>query len=446
MNGLQQIEVRLNQLIGLDAAALGASAVSAAVQARMKKRGIQQAEDYAGLLETSGTELQELIENVIVSETWFFRDQQPFRALAQWATTQWLPAHPHGVMRLLSAPCATGEEPFSMVMALLDTGVPSENFVVEAVDISLAALVRTQRAVYGRNSFRSEDLAFRHRYFQPVAGGWLLEPMVRQQVQFRQANLLDPLFAESAGIKDVIFCRNLLIYFDESAQRRLMSALDRLLAPDGILFVGHAEAFAFRSFGFIPADLPGAFAMRKRGTEKITVVEAKRRRSAPPCGSPPIHRGTGGRLIAAGQSTSRRIHLAPAKPTPPAVAGCLVTDPAGELAEARRLADAGELAEAGAKCEAYLQAHGQTSQVFYLLGLVHDAAGKVDCAWDYYRKAVYLEPDYYEALAQLSLLAKKSGDDATARQWHLRARRAHEKLAIKTRTPGREEPTYGNGV
>jgi len=108
------------------------------------------------------------------------------------------------------------------------------------------------------------------------------------------------------------------------------------------------------------------------------------------------------------------------------------SDLATELAEARRLADAGQSAAAIAKCNACLQSHGPSSQVYYLLGLVNDAAGNAGDANDFYRKAVYLESDHYEALAQLSLLAKKSGDAAAARQWNQRAQRAHEKLAAKT--------------
>ena len=97
-----------------------------------------------------------------------------------------------------------------------------------------------------------------------------------------------------------------------------------------------------------------------------------------------------------------------------------------------RLASRGQFEAAVIKCNAGLQAHGPSSRAFYLLGLVNDAEGKQSVADDFYRKAVYLEPDQYEALAQLSLLAKKNGCAAAARRWEQRARRAHEKLAAKT--------------
>jgi len=429
MNAIQDIEARLNQFIGLDAGSLGPSAVSSAVRTRMRKRSVKQTEDYVALLATSEGELQELIEDIVVSETWFFRDRQPFLALARWAADIWPPSHPQGVMRLLSAPCATGEEPFSMVMALLDAGVPSERFIVEAVDISLTALERTRRGVYGRNSFRGTELEFRDRYFRPVEEGWQLDEAVRRQVQFRQANLLASAFADGAGVKDVIFCRNMLIYFDEPAQRRLMAALDSLLSPGGLLFVGHAEAFVFHNSGFVAAQMPMAFALRKRGTAP---AESK---IAP-------HHRVALKPLPVGQRKTV-VPVAPkARVTPPASPTKTATTPdlATALAEARQLADAGQFKAAIEKCNACLQAHGPSSQAYYLLGLVNDAAGNIGSADDFYRKAVYLEPDNYEALAQLSLLANKSGDAAAARQWGQRAQRTHEKLAAKTNGRSQSKP------
>lgn len=437
MTAIQDIETRLNQFIGLDAGSLGPSAISAAARMRMRKRGVKQTEDYAVLLAASEAELQELVEEVVVSETWFFRDRQPFFALARWAAETWLPARPQGVLRLLSGPCATGEEPFSMVMALLDAGVPPERFVVEAVDISLTALNRARQGVYGRNSFRGTELEFREHYFKPEAEGWRLNESVRRQVQFRQANLLDPLFIAKAGIKDVIFCRNMLIYFDEPAQHRLVTALDNLLSPDGLLFVGHAEGFVFRNSDFVPAQMPMAFALHKRGNEPAEAEIKPRQRVA--LKLPAVaHRKTGGLSVPPHVTVSpvkQRDQLSRDNKTVTATSqpkASPVSDLAAELAEAQRLADAGQFESAITKCNACLHAHGPSSQAFYLLGLVNDAAGKAAVAGDFYRKAVYLEPDQYEALAQLSLLAKKSGDTAAARQWSQRARRAHDKLSLKT--------------
>ena len=108
---------------------------------------------------------------MVVTETWFFREKQPFAALVRLVIEEWLPAHPTGKLRLLSVPCSSGEEPYSMAMALMDAGFLAARFEISAVDISSRALAFAQRAIYGRNSFRGADLEFRARHFRIVPSG-----------------------------------------------------------------------------------------------------------------------------------------------------------------------------------------------------------------------------------------------------------------------------------
>ena len=164
-------------------------------------------------------------------ETWFFRDREAFAALALTVYEDWLGAHPEDHLRLLSLPSSTGEEPYSMAMALLDAGFPANRFRVDAVDISARALARAGHAVYGKNSFRGNELGFRDRHFEATAHGYRLSDAVRRQVQFQQGNLLAAGFLPGVESYDVIFCRNVLIYFDRAAQDRALTVLVRLLTP-----------------------------------------------------------------------------------------------------------------------------------------------------------------------------------------------------------------------
>jgi chemotaxis protein methyltransferase WspC len=99
-----------------------------------------------------------------------------------------------------------------------------------------------RRAVYGRNSFRALDLGFRDRHFEAVEREWHLKERVRGCVQWQQGNMLDAAFLAGAAPYDVIFCRNLLIYFDAATQGRAVAVLRRLLAPQGLLLAGHSES------------------------------------------------------------------------------------------------------------------------------------------------------------------------------------------------------------
>src|SRR5262249_31762561 len=146
----------LKREMGLEPASVGADTVKHAVKVRMQSCGLFRKEDYWDQLQSSRDELQQLIEAVVVPETCFFRDQVAFDALGRLVAEEWLPNHPADTLRLLSVPCSTGEEPYSMVMALLDSGLSRERIRVDAVDISLRALAFAGKATYGMNSFRGQ--------------------------------------------------------------------------------------------------------------------------------------------------------------------------------------------------------------------------------------------------------------------------------------------------
>src|SRR2546421_6202395 len=119
---MKLIEVLLREAIGLDAASIGSGLIDRTVRLRMKNLGLKQVEEYRKALAASRAEWNELIEAIVVTETWFFRDREPFAALVRLVRDEWLPAHPTAPLRLLSLPCSSGEEPYSLAMALLAAG------------------------------------------------------------------------------------------------------------------------------------------------------------------------------------------------------------------------------------------------------------------------------------------------------------------------------------
>jgi chemotaxis protein methyltransferase WspC len=404
---MKRIERLLRDTIGLDAATIGSTLIERTVRLRMKHHGLQTTEHYQRLVETSDTEWDQLMESVIVTETWFFRDRAAFAALGRLVREQWLPAHPTAPLRLLSVPCASGEEPYSLVMALLDAGVPPGRFQIDAADISTRALTTARAAVYGKNSFRGKDLAFRDRYFQPTKQGFLLNPAIRNKVQFYQGNIFSPDFLAGPARRDYdfIFCRNLLIYFDRPTQEMALERINRLLAPPGVLFVGSAELPLALQQGFVSANLPMAFAcVRAEGSSRTSQAHQ------PPLNTPlpsPVP-------IKFTVENKPRLEASP-------------QGAATQLEKGRVLADAGRLQEAAGVCEAYLRDHGPSAQAYYLLGLVREAAGDPR-ALDCYRKAIYLEPNHYETLLQMALLSQKDGDTARARTFKARARRIKQSV------------------
>lgn len=417
---MEQIEKMLRETMGLDGASVGSSSIQRVIRLRMKNLGISDAAGYRELLSRSRDEWDELVETVVVTETWFFRDPEAFAVVVDAARA----CRPGTCLRILSIPCSSGEEPYSLAIALNDAGVSPERFRIEAADLSSRALTRARNAIYSRNSFRGKNLAYRERYFRSTNGGFVLQPNIRNCVTFFKGNLLDQGFGVGNQAYDFIFCRNLLIYFDRSTQDKSLKKLAMLLAPAGTLFVGPAEQPLALEHGFVSANFSKAFACRK----------------ATVCESPvPVHSEANGDEdwkmplpLPVALVPSRHIRETPTvhpndiglrsgldRPSSPPGRAPTVAD----LEVARQMADAGHLKDAAAICERYLGSDTDSAQGWYLLGVIRDASGDATAA-DCYRKALYLKPDHYESLLQMALWLQKSGDASRARTYKARAERA----------------------
>ncbi|HHK2658864.1 TPA: protein-glutamate O-methyltransferase CheR, partial [Pseudomonas aeruginosa] len=258
-----RFERLLKSRIGLDASSVGSAVIERAVRQRMSGLALHDEDEYWMRLNGSPGEVQALIEAVVVPETWFFRYPESFTTLARLAFER-LPSLGGGrALRILSLPCSTGEEPYSIVMALLDAGLSEYLFEVDALDVSARVIERASLGVYGRNSFRGDELGFRDRHFSEVADGYQLAEQVRRKVRFRCGNLLDPGLLAGEAPYDFVFCRNLLIYFDRPTQSEVVEVLKRLLRSDGAMFIGPAEASLLSQHGMQPIGVPLSFVFRR---------------------------------------------------------------------------------------------------------------------------------------------------------------------------------------
>jgi chemotaxis protein methyltransferase WspC len=419
--GLAALEHLLQTSMGLSVASIGSATIARAVHERLAVCKMVDLDTYVQRVRASTTELQALIEAVVVPETWFFRDRHAFTALARVAREEWLPRHADGVLSLLSLPCSTGEEPHSIAMALLDASVPADRFRVDGVDISARNIAQGTRALYGKNSFRGQDLAFRDRYFDATAEGFRVRETVRQQVTLQQGNLLAADFLPGVAVYDVIFCRNVLIYFDRPTQDRALGVLNRLLRANGVLFVAPAETGLPGSHGLVSTNEPMAFAFRRADAQPRPPTRKAAARVTPPAPRAPVARAG----PAAGPK--RQPSATVAKPSPVAVPTADAAVRTTDLSEATRLADRGHFLEAAASCEEHVRRCGPSAPAFYLLGLVLDATGSSAEAAASYRKALYLDPNHYDTQIQLALLMEKQGDSAGAAVLRNRARRLEHK-------------------
>ncbi|WP_338514358.1 CheR family methyltransferase [Pseudomonas poae] len=404
----------LKERIGLDVASVGEAIIERAVRQRSQAVQAQTADDYWQHLQRSHDEQQALIEAVIVPETWFFRYPESFATLARLAKARLDELNQLRALRILSLPCSTGEEPYSIAMALLDAGLAPHQFKVQGMDVSPLSVERARRGVYGKNSFRGGDIDFRDRHFSEQADGYHIADRVREQVRLQVGNLLDPALLANESAYDFVFCRNLLIYFDQPTQQQVFDVLKGLTHLDGVLFIGPAEGSLLGRHGMRSIGVPQSFAFS---------------RHAEPVKPAPVFAPMPNPVLA--RSAAPMPLPLPVKPRPFSTASAQVvpikappSDTVDLLSQIATLANAGKSAEARAACERYLSNHPPAAQVFYWLGLLSDVAGSALEAQGYYRKALYLEPQHPQALMHLAALLESQGDSAGARRLQARAARS----------------------
>jgi chemotaxis protein methyltransferase WspC len=393
---LSPVEDLVRARIGLDPPSLGTVTFARAVGVRMRARGTDSAAAYAALLAADPVEWQTLLDELVVPESWFFRGGRAyFQHLARWVRERAV-SKP---VRVLSVPCSTGEEPYSLALALADDGVGPAFVRIEAVDLSPGHVRRAAAARYPAFAFRETGYDPRPAYFREAdPGRWVLDPPVRDAVHFRCGNLIDPDFLAGEPPFDLVLCRNLFIYLTADARARAVANLYRLLAPGGLLGLTPAEADELPADRFVPCG-PAAMALFSRAGDAAT---------------PPPKSGVV-RMTPPGPKTGPRSGVvprpaAPLPPPPPPGSGSTADPPpADPVAAARELANAGRLDSARAVCERAV-ATGPTADLFSLLGVVHLAAGRVAEAEDAFRRALYLDPDHREALTHMLMVCERRGD------------------------------------
>jgi chemotaxis protein methyltransferase WspC len=416
---LEAIESLLSQKIGIDSRIIGSKKIYRAVENRLAICRLADLYTYFKFLQTSTVELQELVEHLVVPETYFFRDRKPFDFLINYVRTNWHSSSYPTKLRLLSVPCSSGEEPYSLAIALLEAGLPAHRFSIDAIDISKHAITKAKRAVYGKNSFRGESWVDQNRYFQPAAEGYEVISPVRSTVNFRQGNLLNA-FSNTQTKYDIIFCRNLLIYLEPAACTQVLTILERLLLPKGLLFVGASETAKVPSDRFTSIRQSFTFGYQKVESvqapslqiEKTPIDELEKssqlaytqprkksteQLSNKPAASPAI----------VFRSSVSEQHIQSRRSMTSETVG---TSPKLTLSFARELADTGQVEAAIERCKEYLERHYTNDEAYTLLGTLHQTKAEYTQAEQYFRKALYLNPNCYEALMHLALLKEHRGD------------------------------------
>lgn len=405
-------------------------------------------------------EIAALSADLTVGETYFFRNPDQFRALAEAALPARLAARAgERRLRLLSAGCASGEEAYSLAIVLRELSPQLEGWAVaiEGVDVNPAAIARACRARYSAWSLRETPPDVRERYFCREGSDYVVRDEVQAAVSFATGNLCDgaaPFW--NPGEFDVIFCRNVAMYFSDGARRALASRLAVALAPGGFLFLGHAECLRGISEAFDlrlthetfyyqraqvtgdryparPPSVPSTFDARqpppdtswvdtiRQAADRVAQLTDSAGRAAA-SGAMPASAASTGQPVEDAWEAERVLALLRAERFDEAIARLrALPDGAASSSKARLMLAAlltirGEVAEAAALCEELLAADARNAGAHYVAALCCEHRGDGAAAAAHNHAAMALDATFAMPHLHLGLLAKRAGDRATARR------------------------------
>jgi len=206
-------------------------------------------------------EFDRIWDAITTNETYFFREDAQLRAFVDEIVQDLVEAKNRNLaqvpgrrpkLRLWSAGCSTGEEPYTIAMMCLEKGLYDQiDIDLFASDISGRVIQRARQGVYRESSFRTTTPELRQKYFEPKGDGtWSIKEAVKNLVTFGRVNLYDTARVDLLGMLDVVFCRNVIIYFDDESKRRVISSFYRRLLPGGYLLLGHSESLISLSTDF----------------------------------------------------------------------------------------------------------------------------------------------------------------------------------------------------
>jgi chemotaxis protein methyltransferase CheR len=390
-----------------------AALLESGIRTRMETRSILSAERYLSHLTEERNEFAELIDLLTINETYFYREPIHFSLLGGRIVPELLVRGPApGRITLLSAGCSTGEEAYSILISLAERygREGTRDLTVIGVDIDTSAISRARAGVFGRRSFRDFPEKLLQKYFEETSpGSWRVRDWLREQVRFLPLNLLGGEYPPELRSVDVIFYRNVSIYFSQEVRNLIFSRLTGILTDGGYLFVSPSETFFYNKGILSLVPLDGAFLFRKG---EIRQVSESRR----PC------RG--------GRQAAERSHPSAAVSPPrskPAVSASIVAEkttppPSGDARQgtsyekALRHAAAREYQEALRELSGVMESSPKFLPAHTLKGSILMNLSRLDEAQASYREAQKIDRLSLDASFSLGLIGRMLRDDRSALQ------------------------------
>ena len=369
---------------------------------RMVNTGLADLESYVRSLQRPGDadELRRLLGMITIKESYLFRGRTQFDALGEKVLSEIIASRNHPRVKVWCAGCARGEEAATLAVVLADHAVVGGwRWSILATDVDEVALSEAQTGLFGSRAVARVPPDCLRRHFKVRGDRFELDPELRARIQFRWLNLADQSFELSGEEFDVIFMRNVLIYFRPKLQSRVIAAVEGVLASDGFLFLGPSESLLHLDSGLQAQDLGGSFCYRHRGrtADQDTLPEVLRR-------TPPPPRGVKAKPVAS--------------PARPAAAGDDGPSIAVQLEEMVRCLKKDDLLGALGTIDVVRTKFPENAMAHGLEGIARERTGDLDAAVLSYRAALYLDPELGEIRFLLARCLRTLGrDERAAREY-----------------------------
>lgn len=357
-----------------------------------------------------------LMARITIKESYLFRGSRQIEALSETVIPRVVgDLPPMETLRVWSAGCARGEEAATLAMALAESRwLAGRRWEIVATDVDETALEAARRGLYGRRAVAAVPEALKGRYLTGDGETWQLRPSLLRRIQFQYFNLIKEPFQVPDNVFQIIFLRNVLIYFRESSQRRVIDQMARVLAPEGWMFLGPSESLWPISRALVPVDLGGCFTYRHP-------VPASQPTPDPGAVAPPPRR-------------PRQKAGKPAEPVVPIVVrpAPLATDGGENPERVVELLHEGRAQEAAIQLERLISSSPDDPELHLLAGLAQDLTGVTNRAIDAYRAALYLKPELFHARYLLAEALRRAGHDGRAAREYRRLARQLTGQAVPT--------------
>ena len=359
-------------------------------------------------------ELRRLLDHLSVQETQFFRNLPQFDALRKYVIPELVRRKADGYrsLRFWSAGCATGQEPYSLAMSVMEVLPDAESWNIQILgtDLSETALEEAKRGWYPERKLTGLDRYHLERYFRRQDGGYTVVEPVRRMVHFIRHNMVtDPLPISIFGTCDVIFCRNVIIYFTHETAKYVIEHFRDILNPGGYLFLGHSETLWKMSAKYSLVEMGDAFIYRKslpRSLEGRRFIPDRRLRQRPlPPGVEKDRRAGKGR-----RDIQQADDLIKTTQTESETQVAVETKPEEILVrQARTSLDLGDNEKAIELLTDALKRDGDTAEAHYLLGLAHERVDDLEAAVESFRRTIYCDDSHSLAYFHLANTLERLG-------------------------------------